>query len=239
MADSLFRTKSVGHLMADSQETGEHALKRTLGPWALAALGIGAMAAGTAVFAINLAASLHRTHQRRQRRSNVTLAQVQEKIGQRAGFGFGKAKLRHHRAGGDTLRIAEVLHHPLRRASQANFVERRADLPALSVFLDEGFLKVMGKGRKERLIPFGEGAEIWLRQWLKLRAGFRPKGDELFVGHTETTKNVTGLVLRLGAGMSFTLSERARLLFLPVALSLQVGTGFSAYVPTLGLAYRL
>lgn len=63
--------------------------------------------------------------------------------------------------------------------------------------------------------------------------------DELFVGHTETTKNVTGLVLRLGAGMSFTLSERARLLFLPVALSLQVGTGFSAYVPTLGLAYRL
>ncbi len=33
--------------------------------------------------------------------------------------------------------------------------------------------------------------------------------------------------------------ERTRLLFLPVALSLQVGTGFSAYVPTLGLAYRL
>jgi hypothetical protein len=55
----------------------------------------------------------------------------------------------------------------------------------------------------------------------------------------DTTKNVTGLVLRVGAGMSFALSERTRLLFLPVALSLQVGTGFSAYVPTLGLAYRL
>jgi opacity protein-like surface antigen len=63
--------------------------------------------------------------------------------------------------------------------------------------------------------------------------------DELFAGHTDTTKNVTGLVFRLGAGMSFTLSERTRLLFLPVALSLQAGTGFSAYVPTLGLAYRL
>jgi hypothetical protein len=63
--------------------------------------------------------------------------------------------------------------------------------------------------------------------------------DELFAGHTETTKNVTGLVVRLGAGMSFALSERTRLLFLPVALSLQAGTGFSAYVPTLGLAYRL
>ncbi|HEX9050927.1 MAG TPA: hypothetical protein VF841_10380, partial [Anaeromyxobacter sp.] len=63
--------------------------------------------------------------------------------------------------------------------------------------------------------------------------------DELFSGHTDTTKNVTSLVLRLGAGMSFALSERTRLLFLPVALSLQVGTGFSAFVPSLGLAYRL
>lgn len=63
--------------------------------------------------------------------------------------------------------------------------------------------------------------------------------DELFAGHTDETKNVTGLVLRLGGGMAFELSERARLVFLPVQLSFQLGTGFSAYVPTLGLAYRL
>ena len=62
-------------------------------------------------------------------------------------------------------------------------VSELAGLPALSVFLDEGFLKVMGKGRKERLIPFGAGAERWIRAWLALRPGFRPKGGELFVGH--------------------------------------------------------
>jgi integrase/recombinase XerD len=61
-------------------------------------------------------------------------------------------------------------------------VSELASLPALSVFLDEGFVKVMGKGRKERLVPFGEGAETWLRSWLALRPGFRPKGVELFLG---------------------------------------------------------
>jgi integrase/recombinase XerD len=61
-------------------------------------------------------------------------------------------------------------------------VSELASLPALSVFLDEGFVKVMGKGRKERLVPFGEGAETWLRSWLALRPGFRPKGPELFLG---------------------------------------------------------
>ena len=42
MAD-LFRTKSIESLLADSRETGEGSLKRTLGPWALVALGIGAI----------------------------------------------------------------------------------------------------------------------------------------------------------------------------------------------------
>jgi len=61
-------------------------------------------------------------------------------------------------------------------------VSELAGLPALSVFLDEGFLKVMGKGHKERLIPFGTSAERWIRTWLVLRPGFKPKGGELFVG---------------------------------------------------------
>jgi integrase/recombinase XerD len=61
-------------------------------------------------------------------------------------------------------------------------VSELAGLPALSVFLDEGFLKVTGKGRKDRLIPFGTGAEHWIRAWLVLRPGFRPRGGELFVG---------------------------------------------------------
>lgn len=61
-------------------------------------------------------------------------------------------------------------------------VSELTSLPALAVFLDEGFLKVMGKGRKERLIPFGASAERWIRTWLTLRPGFKPRGGELFVG---------------------------------------------------------
>jgi integrase/recombinase XerD len=61
-------------------------------------------------------------------------------------------------------------------------VSELAALPALAVFLDEGFVKVFGKGRKERLIPFGEGAEVWMRRWLEVRASLKPKGPELFVG---------------------------------------------------------
>ena len=61
-------------------------------------------------------------------------------------------------------------------------VSELAGLPALSVYLDEGFLRVSGKGRKERLIPFGQGAEVWIRAWLALRSGFKPRCPELFVG---------------------------------------------------------
>ncbi|MEO6212185.1 MAG: amino acid permease [Vicinamibacterales bacterium] len=43
MAGSLFRTKSIDSLLADAGATGEGTLKRTLGPWALVALGIGAI----------------------------------------------------------------------------------------------------------------------------------------------------------------------------------------------------
>lgn len=63
-------------------------------------------------------------------------------------------------------------------------VSELAQLSALSVFLDEGFLKVFGKGRKERLVPFGESAEHWLRRWLQVRPTFRPASDVLFVGRS-------------------------------------------------------
>ena len=43
VAGSLFRTKSIESLLADSRETGEGTLKRTLGAWSLVALGIGAI----------------------------------------------------------------------------------------------------------------------------------------------------------------------------------------------------
>ena len=40
---NLFATKSLSTLMQESQETGEHSLKRTLGPVNLILLGIGAI----------------------------------------------------------------------------------------------------------------------------------------------------------------------------------------------------
>ncbi len=56
MAD-LFRKKSIEHLMKEA-EPGEHTLKRTLGPWALIAIGIGAIiGAGLFVQTANAAAS--------------------------------------------------------------------------------------------------------------------------------------------------------------------------------------
>jgi len=61
-------------------------------------------------------------------------------------------------------------------------VSEMAELPALSVFLDEGFLRVTGKGNKERLIPFGEAAEHWIRKWLSIRPSLKPKCGALFVG---------------------------------------------------------
>ena len=61
-------------------------------------------------------------------------------------------------------------------------VSELAGLSARTVYLDEGFLKVLGKGRKERLIPFGQSAEHWMRAWLQLRPSFRPSEDTLFVG---------------------------------------------------------
>jgi APA family basic amino acid/polyamine antiporter len=43
VAGSLFRTKSIDRLLAESRASGAGTLRRTLGPWALVALGIGAI----------------------------------------------------------------------------------------------------------------------------------------------------------------------------------------------------
>ena len=43
MANSLFRTKPIDRLLADAAATGEHTLRRTLGPISLISLGIGAI----------------------------------------------------------------------------------------------------------------------------------------------------------------------------------------------------
>ena len=48
MASQLFRTKSIDRLIERSQEP-EHRLKKTLGPWSMVALGVGAVI-GSGIF---------------------------------------------------------------------------------------------------------------------------------------------------------------------------------------------
>ena len=40
-------------------------------------------------------------------------------------------------------------------------------LKTIHVGLNEGVLRVLGKGSKERLVPFGELARDWLERWLR------------------------------------------------------------------------
>ncbi|MEO8189526.1 MAG: site-specific tyrosine recombinase XerD [Acidobacteriota bacterium] len=53
-------------------------------------------------------------------------------------------------------------------------VSELVGLPRDAIDLEEGILRVTGKGGKERLVPFGGNAESWLRRYLKEA---RPKLD--------------------------------------------------------------
>jgi APA family basic amino acid/polyamine antiporter len=71
---SLFRTKSIDRLLADGSDTSGHALKRTLGPWALISLGIGGII-GAGLFVRTAAAIAERSG------PSVTLAFIVAGIG--------------------------------------------------------------------------------------------------------------------------------------------------------------
>ena len=63
-------------------------------------------------------------------------------------------------------------------------VSELVDLKTLNLGLNDNVLRVLGKGAKERLVPFGEVASQWLRQYLgsaraELLAG--KQTDDLFV----------------------------------------------------------
>ena len=45
-------------------------------------------------------------------------------------------------------------------------VSELVGLKTVHISLDEGALRVMGKGSKERLVPFGAEAHSWIRRWL-------------------------------------------------------------------------
>jgi integrase/recombinase XerD len=46
-------------------------------------------------------------------------------------------------------------------------VSELVDLSVLSVALNEGIVRVIGKGDKERLVPLGEEARSWITRWLQ------------------------------------------------------------------------
>ena len=57
---------------------------------------------------------------------------------------------------------------------------RLAELAALDLsdILPDGQIRVLGKGRKERLLPISKMAIEWLSHWLKVRSQLSPPADE-------------------------------------------------------------
>jgi integrase/recombinase XerD len=71
-------------------------------------------------------------------------------------------------------------------------VSELVQLKTVHLGLDEGVLRVLGKGARERLVPFGAEAHAWLRRYLAQARG------PILAGQASDALFVT----RLGAGMT-------------------------------------
>jgi integrase/recombinase XerD len=60
-------------------------------------------------------------------------------------------------------------------------ISELAALPLVDVSLDEGSLRVRGKGAKVRLVPVGRRAQDRIRAWLEVRGSMTAKDDTLFL----------------------------------------------------------
>ena len=61
-------------------------------------------------------------------------------------------------------------------------VSELCNLHMSELYLEEGYIRVHGKGRKERLVPIGETAIGRLREWFVARQGIQAKpGEEDYV----------------------------------------------------------
>ncbi len=63
--------------------------------------------------------------------------------------------------------------------------------------------------------------------------------EEMYMGRTVEKKNVTALYVGGAVGVALDLTERLQAMLLPVAFSAHLGTDYSAFLPTLAVAYRL
>lgn len=61
-------------------------------------------------------------------------------------------------------------------------VSEMCQLSLDNLYLEEGYIRVHGKGRKERLVPIGDEAIARLEEWFALRSKIKPKpGHEQYV----------------------------------------------------------
>lgn len=61
-------------------------------------------------------------------------------------------------------------------------VSEMCNLHMSELYMEEGYIRVRGKGRKERLVPIGEEAIRRLREWFVVRQGIQAKpGEEDYV----------------------------------------------------------
>jgi integrase/recombinase XerC len=73
-------------------------------------------------------------------------------------------------------------------------------LTSLDLDLDAGTVRVLGKGRKERIVPVGTIARAVLRRWLEVRADLaRPGTAALFVGRGGAPLSARAVQLRVAA----------------------------------------
>src|SRR5690606_24010800 len=105
------------------------------------------------------------------------------------------------------------------------------ELSLTNARLQEGFLKVLGKGNKERLIPVGRRCQEALRAWLeRFRPQFDPEGKEPRVflnayGQRMTLRALEEMIGRSGAqaGISGLHPHRLRHTFATRFLTLGLG----------------
>ena len=106
------------------------------------------------------------------------------------------------------LAIIELLYSSGLRVSELTKIK------VLDIDHRENFVKVSGKGNKERVVPFGSNAREVILQYLRRRIELKPKDDFLFLnnrGSGITTRSIERIVKKYGilSGISKKISPHA------------------------------